>query len=59
MAFLFGALLIPKDYFIIKEDVSIAVIINPIIMIMMLIAIRLRGKAQSAIDRDLAKRALA
>jgi len=32
---LFGLLLIPKDYYIIIEDVSIAVVLNPLIMLVM------------------------
>ena len=31
---LFGLLLIPKDYFLIKPDISIAVLLNPLLMLM-------------------------
>ncbi len=33
-AILFGLLLIPKDYFIIQSDISIAVFLNPLLMLM-------------------------
>ena len=33
-AVMFGLLLIPKDYYIITQDVSIAVLLNPLIMMM-------------------------
>jgi hypothetical protein len=33
-AILFGLLLIPKDYFLIKPDISIAVFLNPLLMLM-------------------------
>lgn len=45
---LFGLLLIPKDYYIIADDISIAVILNPAIMLAMIFLIISSGlKSQS------------
>ena len=47
-ALLWGLLLIPKDYFIISGDISIAVLINPLIMVMIIGTILLDRRAQKA-----------